>query len=46
MTSLVGSNTADDTLFLKLLDISIDITPINANRISHFLSCDLRVTLN
>ena len=46
MTSLVGPDTADDALFLKLLDISIDITPINANRISHFLSYNLRVTLN
>lgn len=46
VSAIVRADTAKDTLFLKFLDISIDITPINANRICHFLSCGLRVTLN
>ena len=46
MSAFVWTNSTNDALFLEFFDISIDITPVNANRISHFLSCDLRIILN
>lgn len=46
MAAFIWTNSKNDALFLEFFDISIDITPVNANRISHFLSCDLRIILN
>ena len=43
VSAIVRPDTAKDTLFLEFFDVSIDITPVNTNGISHFLSCYLGI---